>query len=100
MSREKLNSTQLFRHRGHRAAWSSQMPEQNVSIKNRTTAGMPQCTAGSAYGSYVVITVYMETRLKTSHKYVRKFSIRRFICSYYYDNDLCKTEIVKIRVSK
>ena len=28
------------------------MPEQNVSIKNKTTAGLPQCTAGSAYGSY------------------------------------------------
>ena len=39
------------------------MPEQNVSIKNRTTSGVPQCTAGSAYGSYGVVTVYMETRL-------------------------------------
>ena len=52
VSREKLNSTQIFRYRGHRATGSSQMPEQNVSIKNRTTAGVPQCTAGSAYGSY------------------------------------------------
>ena len=39
------------------------MPEQNVSIKNRTTAGVIQCTARSAYETLTAVTFYMETRL-------------------------------------
>ena len=46
--RVELNST--FPAPGTSCRQSSQMPQQNVSIKNRTTAGVPQCTAGSAYG--------------------------------------------------
>ena len=64
-SQLNLNSTQHFRHRGHRATGHHRMflTDQNVSIKNKTTAGVPQCCRRFGLrqlrGSYG----YMETRL-------------------------------------
>ena len=64
-SQLNLNSTQHLRHRGHRATGHPRMflTDQNVSIKNKTTAGVPQCCRRFGLrqlrGSYG----YVETRL-------------------------------------
>ena len=62
----ELNST--FRHRGHRAAGHPRCRNRMISLKTELPPVCPSATAGSAYGSYGVVTVIWKPGLNYEYK--------------------------------